>query len=611
MKNETDFLKAVIRKDTAAWFETFGRIFCKDRAKGLVTPKCNYLQRKIQNVVNKMEDDGLPVRIIILKPRQKGSTTYGAALTYTMLRRKATSGVVIGGQVSQVHEAWGMLQSYSKSDKFDWGNTGEINSKSGAWSHGSKLIQETAGDAKAGIGGTHQSLHCFEVARWGEHGVSNSAEVLTNILKCVPLLEGTLINLESTAEGQTGAFYGYWINATDAEDFLSGKTEVRPGSYVRCFAAWFEFEDSAMRLTDDQKKDIESTLDGETWYEGERELIEKYGETGEDGVMRLGSTVKDFDVWEQLAWRRWSIDAECKRDKAKFERDSPHSWQTAFQKSGNMRFSASGLAEIRKRSQRACPQHGIFEENKERGVVFRSTTSSEAKIILYEKPIKGCRYIVGVDPMTGITQAGGVDPDYHAVFCVRDGYYDTKGVWHPPATAARIVQCRWDIPILEPEIWKMARFFGPKSGCTIVVEMNQDRGITELLKLRGANLYLREMFNKTEQKTTKAYGFVTNERTRENLIERMAGCIRNCSEVGNGIDIYDVTALDECDNFVRKANGRSEAAEGWHDDSVFGIALPLEVIGHGTTYFPPVASQWFHPPSMGAPVAQPAPGAFS
>src|SRR6478736_5304459 len=300
--NTAEFYSNVVRKSTSAWFETYGRIFGKDRASGLVKPRANYLQKKIQRVVDKMNDDSLPVRVIILKPRQKGSTTWGCAMDYTMLRRSPCSAVVIGGQMSQVDEAWAMLQTYSKSDRFDWQNTGEINSKSGSWSNGSKLIKETAGDAKAGIGGTHQALHCFEVARWGEHGVSNSSEVLTNIMQCVPLLPGTLINLESTAEGQNGAYYTHWCNAIDAEDFLSGAVELKPGAFVRCFAAWFQFDDSAIRLTETQRAEIKSTIDAESWYEGEQALIDAYGFVGDDGVPRLGDVVTEYDLYEQLAW---------------------------------------------------------------------------------------------------------------------------------------------------------------------------------------------------------------------------------------------------------------------------------------------------------------------
>lgn len=600
-KGDRDFLNLAVASDTGAWFSTHGRIYGKDRSVGVIKPKSNYLQAKIQGVVRKMEDEGLPIRVIILKPRQKGSTTYGCALTYTMLRRKPTSAVVIGGQVSQVDEAWGMMQTYQKNDHFDWKNTGEINSKAGSWSNNSKLIRETAGDAVAGVGGTHQALHCFEVARWGEHKVSNSAEVLANIMKCVPLLPGTLINLESTAEGQTGAFYGHWIAATDAESFLSGNAEIKPGSFVRCFAAWFQFEDSAIRLTEEQKEEIRSSLDAESWYEGEKELIEKYGAYRSDGVQRLGEVVEDYDVWEQLAFRRWSIEVECKRDKSKFERDSPHSWQSAFQKSGNMRFSSSALSALKRKAASVVGHHGILEESKERRIVFRETPKNEARVIIYEKPTPGYRYILGVDPMTGATQTGGEDPDYHACILLRAGLYDAKGKWHPPCTAARVVPCRWDLPILEPVVFRLSQFYGSIYGCMTVVEMNQDKGITELLKLRSANLYRREMFNSVEQKTTKAYGFVTTEKTRENLIERLAGAIRNHDEVGNGIAIYDEVTLTECENFVLKRNGRSEAAEGFHDDSVFGVALPLEVIEHATTFAPPRSqvTGWWNPPMPG------------
>ncbi len=612
MKEEADFVNGVIRGNCGAWFESeHAKIYGKDRKQGLITPKQNYLQKKTQAVVDKFEDLEMPVRIIILKPRQKGSTTYGCALDYTYLRRDSISAVIIGGQLSQVNEAWGMLQTYQKSDTFDWKNVGEVNSRTGAWSHGSKLIQETAGDARAGVGGTHQVLHCFEVARWGEHGVNNSSEVLTNIMKCVPLLPGTMINLESTAEGQTGAFYEHWINAIDAEDFLSGKVELKPGQFVRCFAAWFQFEDSAIKLTAEQKREIENSIDGEAWYIGERDLIKMYGVTGSDGELRLGEEVVEHDLLEQLAWRRWSIEVECKKDINKFERDAPHSWRTAFQKSGRQRFSVPGLAALRQRMMKCVPTHGIIESvgTSLHRVAFRRTDPLESKVTIFEKPTPGCRYLLSVDPMTGETQVGGTDPDMHGVFVLRAGLWDAKGQWRKMATAARIVPCRWDIDFLEPVVWGLSRYYGgaKTSGCKIVIEMNQDKGLTELLKLRNADLYQRELNNLREQRVSKALGYATTVKTRENLVEAMAGVIREWDSPSNGIDILCPHALDQCDNFVRKASGRSEHAEGWHDDDVLGIALGVELIEHATLYVP--ERNVFGPPgeNMGAkrPVASP------
>jgi hypothetical protein len=201
--------------------------------------------------------------------------------------------------------------------------------------------------------------------------------------------------------------------------------------------------------------------------------------------------------------------------------------------------------------------------------------------------------------MTGITQTGGKDPDYHAVFVLRAGYWNAKGQWIRPCTAARIVPCRWDIDVLEDSIWKLARYYGPPgSNAKIAIEMNQDRGITELLKLRGANLYQREVFNKMEFKTTKALGFQTNVKTREQLIDTLAKGIREWDTPGEGIDIYCSNALDQLENFVTKDNGRSEAAEGNHDDDVFSISLGLELIDQATIYIP--ERSIFSPPPLGA-----------
>lgn len=578
-------VEEVIRNDTGAWFESKNcKIWPKDRSKGLITPRMNALQKRIQDVLNKFEDLFLPIRIIGLKPRQKGSTTYFAACDYTHMRRRSASACVIGGQFSQTDELLNMLKTYAKEDRFDWRNTGAINAREGKWTNGSRVKPETAGDALAGIAGTYQILHSTEVARWSRYGVANAGDVLSNILKCVPLLPGTMVILESTAEGAAGTFYERWLGAVDAEDFLSGKIEIQPGQYVRVFAGFYEFEDSAMRLTAPQKLEIERTLDADEEYAGEKKLIDDYGQIGEDGVQRLGTSVEEFDVWEQLAWRRWAIREECKRDKFIFDRDYPHSWRDAFLKSGNRRFNSTGLSVLRKMADKAVPQYGIIEETKDRRFVFRPTDEREATVIIYDKPQHGRKYLVAVDPMTGATQTGGLDPDLHGVPVLRAGWYNGSGQWMKPAVVARVIPCRWDIDVLETVIWSLARLYGGRSGCKIAIEMNLDRGLTELLKLRNADLYQRQLFNQREFKTTPALGFSTTYKTRENLIECLATAIREWDKPGEGIAIYDKHIVEECENFVVKMNGRSEAAEGFHDDSVLSVALGLQLIEHATLY---------------------------
>jgi len=584
--SEQAILKEAIRSNAGVWFETMGRIWPKDRSKGLMRPQMNYLQRLVQKVVAKMEADKLPIRIIGLKPRQKGSTTFFSALDYHYMRKMSASAVVIGGQYSQTSEIWSMLQTYQNNDVFDWGNTGKIDSKTGNWSNGSRLKQETAGDAQAGIAGTNQILHATEVARWARYGIANAGDVLANILKCVPLLPDTIVILESTAEGASGPFFERWLPAVDAEDYLSGKIDLKPGDVVRVFAPWFEFQDSAMRLTPAEKFQLEKTIDDEEWYSGERMLIERYRHDDDAGTPHLGKSVQDYDMWEQLAWRRWAIKEECKGDKQIFDRDYPHSWQDAFMKSGNRRFNAAGLSVLRKRMGLRVAMPGVLEETKSRTIAFRPTERGESNIIIYERPQPGRKYILAIDPMTGATQTGSVDPDYHGAHILRQGYWDGSGKWNRTAAVARIIKCRFDIDVLEDVAWKLARFYGGHMGCMIAIEMNMDRGLTELLKQRGANLYMREIFNQLEFKKTKALGYITNEKTRETLVECLAQAIREFDTPGDGIDIFDPDAIEECENFIVKMNGRSEAGEGSKDDDVIAIALGLLLIDQAMTYMP-------------------------
>lgn len=588
---EQDIINNAIASDAGVWFECWGRIQPKDPSEGLKKPRMNYLQRKIQQVVKKMEDLKLPVRIVGLKPRQKGSTTFFAATTYCHLRRKPARAVVIAGQGSQTKEVWEMLKTYQNNDRFNWHNTGDVNQNEGRWSNGSRLDHETAGDRLAGIAGTIQILHATEVARWPGQGVANAGEVLSNILKSVPDLPNTTVIIESTAEGNTGSFHDAFVRATDADEFLAGRANVEPGKYVRVFAPFFEFDDSGTRLTNEQKRQVQENLDDDPMFAGEKILIDTYG-WDDNGVKRLGKTVKNFDAWEVLAWRRSKIDSEeCKKDVHNFERDYPYSWQSAFQSSGNLRFNQTGLAVLRKRLAGCHPQYGLIEENRGR-MIFTPTEKNEAQFAIFEPPTVGRRYILPVDPMTGATQTGGKDPDYHSGWILREGFWGNTAKWTRHAGAARIVKCRWDIDVLELAIWKLARYYGPSYGCTIAIEMNQDRGLTELLKARSANLYQREIFNQRESKLAKAYGYLTDVRSRETLVERLAKAIREWDTPGEGIDIWDEGALEELENFIVKANGRSEAGEKFHDDDIFGIGLGLLLIEHGTIMPPRQSGNW-------------------
>ena len=577
---------AIAESDPGVWVEAHGSIVLKSGE--VLEPgeiRLNHMQQQMVAVRARCMELDLPIRILNLKPRQKGSTTFTGGWCYHDMRRKRTSACVIGGQYSQTTNAWEIVQHYHNRDTFDgWDNTGTINTERGEFSNGSKIVPETAEDKEAARSGTFQFLFGTEVARWSKNGVKEAGKILGGALKCVPLLPETVVVLETTAFGATGEFYNRWLSALDAEDFLAGKT-IKAGDYLRIFTPWFVFDDSAIRLTDRQKIDMQNSVDREPWYHGEQELIDAYGNS-DTGRTRLGDVVTEFDVWEQLAWRRQAILNECRKDPEIFNEDYPHSWESAFLKSGRRRFNSVGLKQIENKVRSKTATYGVLDEQRgsEGHVVWRETSELESWLWKWEEPRYGRKYLFVVDPMTGATQvAGAKDPDCHGGFILRQGYFEHGRGWIPPAIAARLAPpARWDIDILAARSWRLARYYGGPRGCLMVPEVNMDRGLIELWKLEQANIYVREVFNRTEQTTTKAYGWQTTPQNREKIVETIARAIREQATDGEGLDIYCPHFLSEAKNFVVKDSGRSEADTDHHDDDILAVGIGLCVLASAT-----------------------------
>lgn len=569
-------LADIFRKAPGPFLEVFGRIRAKDPTKDRIL--LNYLQRKMHAVWELCERLGIPCRMIVLKPRQKGCTTFSGGLCYWVLRRRKTSACVIGGEYSQTFNAWRIIQNYHAQDTFNWDNTGTINAKRGQFSNGSELFPETAKDRDAGRSATIQFLLATEAARWSEEGVANAAEVLSGILKCVPLLAGTTVILESTAKGRSGDFYERWKDAFSADRFLAGETPP-PGAYIAVFAPWFEFSDSAIPLTPAQKDEIQRTLDAEEWYHGEAELMRRLAHNNLSGRPQLGETDHGHDIWEQLAWRRYAIKEECKRSIDKFNQDYPESPDVAFLFSGRAYFNQFGLRRLRDGIASKPYTDGILEIQPGGSTPqFRQGASARENFFrVWEKPRVGHRYLVTIDPATGTLEPGAEDPDAHAVLVLRAGYFDPSGAWIKPAVVARIIPpCRWAISILAEQVWLLARYFGGPRGCLITPEANMDRGLIELLKQVGAQISHRKVWNKEESRITADLGFQTTEKSRGLILDKLDRAVREWDADGDGLDLWCEHAITQMETFVIKNSGRAEHEDGKHDDDVLALAIGIE-----------------------------------
>lgn len=572
-EQEADLRKRIeteIRLSPSLWMELYGAI--KPKVGPLLKGselKANYLQRQINDVVRWCLIAGVACRIIVLKPRQKGCSTFLVAVFYRWLSNMRAVGAIIGGAHAQSTNLFRMLKTYAENDRCDRRNPAKVIERAARWANGSIAEQLTAANPEAGRSGTYQALVCTEVARWAEEGVANATDILAGLLKCVANQALTFIALDSTANGQSGDFYERWQNGITFDELKAGKD-----GYVKIFAAWFEFEDSRR----DPKLE-----------EGREQCL---------SPERINELKKQYNLDdEQVAWMGWAIREECGKDFDVFCEDYPFDAESAFRTSGRRRFNQGMLAKMKVRARMMTPDCGTIELAKDNRATWVPCSADDAMYIRWEQPRVACRYLISADTMTGETQVGGKDPDNHAVACLRAGYLDKDRGWVPPKIVARLVhdygawerqmkyELRWDIDVLEERIWRLAQYYG---NCMIAPEINMDRGLIELLKLRGtANIFVRKLFNRREQKEDLVYGWKTDPTTREAMIENLARAIREHGKDFEGLEIPCLITIAELESFIVKQNGRSEAMGGKHDDCVLQTAIGLMCLDSATTYSEP------------------------
>ena len=572
IEDGTSLLREAVKHSPAAWFDTFSMIERKDGT--LVRPKANVYQRRLSDIQEWCYEHGRPCRIVGLKPRQKGSSTFSVGSIYRRIQIKRGRGLIAGGAHFQGQNLFKILRTYAAHDELDPGSC-KVMDAAASFANGGQIERITLANPNAGRSGTYQAMVLTEVAYLSDEGVRNADDVLNGLLKCVPHEPMTLIIQESTAKGASGSFYDTWEEGITFDELKAGKN-----GYVRVFAAWFEFDDSRMNPAS------EGISSADDYTEEEERLAKKWG----------------LDM-SQVAWMRWAIREECKGDFDRFCQDYPFDSKTAFLKSGRCRFDRAGLDYQRSILHRCPREFGGLEYNERSDrVSFVGSSEYDARCVRWEKPKVGCRYLLAIDPMTGESQTSGDDPDSHGVFVLRAGYWD-GGRWYEPAVVMRNMLypdgirfgCWWDIDVLEEEVWRMARYWQ----AIVVPEMNMDRGLVELLKLRGdVQIYEREMFNRREQVRTKALGWMTDKRTRGKIIENLARGIREAGreQIGDGLEVRDPWTLDEMDNFVVKRSGRAEASEGKHDDSVLALAIGYQLVdGEASPWHEAVRRDWVPP----------------
>lgn len=571
--------RGMFRRNPVAWFEKYGRINSKEVGQDPnKAPSANWLQEQVGQAIRWFVMAKKPIRLILYKGRQRGSSTVVVACVYVLSRIQPMNVLVLGGQASQTNNLWKILRHYGRKDTYDWGNTWEANQETAKCSNGTLWERETAGDKDAGRSGNYHAVIITELARWPTDGAKNAGDVMNSVLECVGEGEGTIVALDSTAKGPAGPFPDTWRDAVTLDEAKSGKSG---NGYVKIFAPWYVFP-SRESLEPGEESHLEDRLRSKD---------------------RKALLIRDRHKlsWEQIKWYHQKLmSASCNGDPVKRDREHPTTPEDGFQASEASRFAKTGLDWLEEMAQAAAtPKEGesklIYGKLTMDNGAFKPRIlplchdDPECDIVQFEPPKHMCRYIIPIDNCKGRLTTKGADIDKNAALVIRDGYYGPDNIWHPPAIAAALMpNNEWEYYQLAEWVALAAKMYG---NCMTAPENNRGEGVLHELRQRGV-LIIQEPRSSVEidiNKTSLDYGWNTTESSKKAMISELARRIYEPNAIGAGIAVHIMHVIKELRTFVRHDNGTEGAMKvtGCHDDFVLALAIGIACLPSATSYVDP------------------------
>lgn len=541
-----DWVRLRCRHDFEFWAAVCVRI--KDKITGRDIPfRLNRPQRKVLEALERQRRAGVPIRIILLKARQWGGSTLiqiYMAWIQTVLTRNCHS-LICAHSKDTASTIRGMyskfLQNYP-SDFWDGDDAPRLRPFENAASikqiagRGCNITIASSEKPDAIRGGDYALAHLSEVAFWRDTPQARPADFIRSICGGVNNGQGTLVVLESTANGVGNYFHKEWMRS------INGEGDKEP-----VFVAWYEMEIYRKpRLRDPMR--IYDSMD-----DYERTLWERHGCT-----------------LEQIAWyrekRREYIDAKS------MYAEFPTTPGEAFVSTGLNVFSQNSVDRLRE----GCRKPDATGELQGDSVTGRDAirnlhfiADEDGGLEVWKFPEGGneesSRYVVAVD-------IGGrsADSDWSVIAVI-----DRHGAGGRPEVAAQ-----WrghaDHDIVA---WKAAAIARWYREALLVIESNTletencggDPSLSVLTEIYDHyyNLYYRHDITSG----TIRLGFHTNRSTKPMVITRLIAMARD-----GAYTEHDHKACDEM-TVYRQSGTWYGAVDGNHDDILMTRAIGLSVAG--------------------------------
>lgn len=498
----------------------------RTKAATLTRLRFNYAQLRLDELVRRQEKARLPVRVIAVKPRKVGLSTYIQARFLqrcTKVKNQRSLTLAHDGDTtetlfaitdlfySEMPEHLRPMVRYQNRGEILFENPDPITRtiRPGLRSH---LRIGTAGKIEAGRGTDIHLLHCSESPFWPD-----PERTELSLFNAVPSLPGTMVFKESTPNGVGDKFHN---------DYKAAK--AGQSAFVPYFLAWHEFPEYQMPLNVEPERFIDS-IDPE-----ERELKDAYH-------LSL----------EQLNWRRWTIENQCGRDETKFQQEYPANDVECFLVSGRTRFNGKRL-HARLAQCRDEVVRGDLEWEGSRVTIIENDRGATR---MWKPPALASRYLIGADVAEGLE---------HGDYSVAHVYdWDTGEL-----------VCEWHGHI-EPwsfgdELAKLGRIY---NNALIACEANKDGGtVNQRLKNDAyPHLYWRREED-TRGKARPRLGWLTTAKTKPMMVNALGEAL-----YADDIVLPSSDLIGEAMTFVVHSDGSLGAQSGCHDDRVIASAIAFEV----------------------------------
>ncbi len=549
---------------------------------GAVIPfHLNAAQRKLYDVARHQQEQGKPVRIIILKARQLGFSTLTEGLIFhACATRPNTNALIVTHREDATANLFRMSKLFydelpepikpmlrtSNAQELVFENpTRSAREKAERPGLRSRLRCATAGGKGIGRSDTLQCVHLSEYAFWPE-GSDGKAATLTGILQAVPSMPGTMVVIESTANGYED-FKDRWDAAVAGEN-----------DFEAVFFAWFENPEYVME-----------PVPGTEWTPDELEMQARCGLTD-----------------AQLQWRRWCIANNCGGSLDMFRQEYPSNPDEAFLHSGTGVFDNEQVILRREVAPEPLKQGRFVMEVRETGGSFADAQDDSQKeggirgehgwpaiipaglpaestllgrsrpeiasptgdnqtaaavcaivweddplgeIRIWKEPEEGRPYVLGGD-------TAGEGSDWFTAFVLDN------------VTGEQVASLRRQYS--EPEyvraVFALGRYY---NDALVGIETNfSTYPVMKLDELGYPNQYSREREDTYTRQVKKSYGFRTDRNSRPRAI---AGLVEIFSAHPQWF--RDRELLGEMLSFVYNEDHRPEALAGKHDDLVMAAAI--------------------------------------